>query len=75
MARVAGKDVDEVRELVDALADWEAGSRLVAACLPELKQQLVEADWQRFRDYLREQVIASLGGLSFFEPGIEEDER
>lgn len=75
VARVAGKDVDEIRELVDALADWEAGRRLVAACLPELEQQLLEPDWQRFRDYLREQVIAPLGGLSFFEPAIEEDER
>ena len=65
--------MDEIRELVDALADWEAPRRLVAACLPELKQQLLAADWQRFRDYLREQVAAPIGGLSSSKPGIEED--
>ena len=38
VAAATGKDANEIRELVDALAAWEAGSRLVAACLPELEQ-------------------------------------
>lgn len=73
VAAETGRNVDEVRELVDALAEWEAGSRLVAACLPELKVQLSEEDWQQFRAYLRERVIAPLGGMPFFKAVAGED--
>lgn len=72
VASETGRKAAEIRELVDALADWEAPRRLVAACLPELKQQLAEEDWRRFQAYLQERIIAPLGGLAFYERGLGE---
>ena len=67
VASVTDRPVGEIRELVDALADWDAPSRLMAECLPALKLQLTDADWQRFQAFLREVVIQPFGGLPFFD--------
>jgi hypothetical protein len=66
-AAVAGRPVAEIRELVDALADWEAPRLLTAECLPVLKDELSPPDWERFRRYLREVVVAPIRGLPFFD--------
>ena len=67
VASVTGRSAEEIQELVDALADWEAPRRLMAECLPALKLQLTDADWQLFQAYLREVIIRPIGGLADFE--------
>jgi hypothetical protein len=77
-AAVAGRPVAEIRELVDALAVWGrpgGGAGLVAECLPVLQAELSPANWERFRRYLREVVIAPIRGLPFFDQAGAEGER
>lgn len=75
VAAAVGKPVREIRELVDALASWGrlgGGSDMIARCLPALRHELSERDWNSFRLYLRDTIAAPLGEfLKFDEVPIE----
>ncbi|MGH9382033.1 MAG: hypothetical protein ACRD2Z_15675 [Thermoanaerobaculia bacterium] len=61
VAGVTGRPESEIRELVDSYANWNVPYELVAEALPALKKSLSEPDWQGFRRYLLETVVAEFG--------------
>ncbi len=62
-----GRPESDIRELVDAHADWDAPYALVAEQLPALKAELNESDWQGLRRYLLEIVVARKGASIHFD--------
>lgn len=65
LALATGRTDDEIRKLADA---WEEDPEEVAwASLVLLKRLLSERDWNRFREFLREEVARSMTGISFHE--------
>jgi len=66
VASAVGRSVSEIRDLVDSHADWDAPYALVAEALPRLKKELTDEDWQGFRRYLLETVVARKGNSNHF---------
>lgn len=67
VASATGRTESEIRELVDSYANWDAPYELVAEALPVLKEDLSERDWQGFRRYLLESVVAEFGTAPHFD--------
>lgn len=67
VAAAVGRPESEIRELVDSQADWNVPYALVAEQLPGLKAELSESDWQGFRRYLLETVVARKGASMHFD--------
>ena len=66
VASALGRPEDEIRALVDSYADWDEPYALIAEALPRLKEEVTEPDWQGFRRYLLEVVVAGGGASKHF---------
>lgn len=67
VSSVVGRPESEIHELVDSHADWDVPYALIAEALPGLKAALTDHDWQGFRHYLLETVVARQGSFKEFD--------